>query len=73
MDGRGNLFSQDYLTSKCFEAFDLTQVQTGFGSTFEARKPSFTLNFSLLRVCFVHLSHGRYKCESAQPIAGLES
>ena len=73
MAGRGNLFSQDYLTSKCFEAFDLTQVQTGFGSTFEARKPSFILLRFLLRLLVIHLSHGWYKCESSQPITSLES
>ena len=71
MAGRGNLFSQYYLTCRCFEAFDLTQVFIGFGSTFEASKPSFILQF--VRLLFVHLSYGRYKCESAQSIAGLES
>ena len=64
MDGRGNLFSQDYLTSRCFEAFDLTQVFIGFDSTYDV---------SYHRVLFVHLAHGWYKCESAQPIAGMES
>ena len=71
MAGRGNLFSQDYLTSRYLEAFDLTQVFTGFGSTFEASKPSFILRF--VRLLFVHLSHGWCKCELAQPSTGLES
>ena len=71
MAGRGNLFSQDYLTSKYLTAFDLTQVLADFGSTFEASKHSFILRF--VRLLFVHLSHGWCKCESAQPTAGLES
>ena len=73
MAGRGNLFSQDYPTSKYLEAFDLTQVLTGFGSTFEASKPSFILRFSYSNSCLFIFDHGWYKCESAQPTAGLES
>ena len=73
MAGRGNLFSQDYLTSRCFEAFNLTQVLTGSGYSFEVRNHVFTLHCSLLRACFVHLAHGWCKCELAQPIAGFES
>ena len=65
--------SQDYLTIRCFEAFNLTQVLTGSSYTFEVRNPVFTLHCSLLRVCFVHLVHGWCKCESAQPITYLES
>ena len=71
MAGHGNLFSQDYPTSRYLKAFDLTQALTDFGSTFEASKPSFILRF--VRLLFIHLSHGRYKCESAQPSTGLES
>ena len=70
MAGRGSLFSQDYPTSRYLEAFDLTQVLTGFGSTFEASKPSFVLRCFLLILLF---AHGWYKCESTQPSSGLES
>ena len=72
MVGHGNLFSQDYPTNKYLKAFDLTQALTGFGPTFEASKPSFILRCFLLILLFVHLAHGWYKCESAQPTAGLE-
>ena len=70
MAGRGNLFSQDHPTSRYLKAFDLTQVLTDFGSTFEVSKPSFILRF--VRLLFVHLSHGWCKCESAQTSTGLE-
>ena len=73
MAGRGNLFSQDYLTSRCFEAFNLTQVLTGFGYTFEVRKLVLTLRYSLLRLCSFTCAHGWCNCESDQPIACLES
>ena len=70
MAGHENLFSQDYPTSRYF---NLTQVLTGFGSTFEASKPGFTLRCSLLRLLFFYRAHGWCKCESAQPSTGLES
>ena len=74
MDGRGNLFfSQGYLTSRYFEALNLTQVLTGFGYTFEVRKPVLTPCCSLLRFCSFAYTHGWCDCEPAQPITYLES
>ena len=73
MASRGNLFSQDYLTNRCFEACNLTQALTGFGYTFEVRKPVLTLRFYLLKLCSFTYAHGWCNCESAQPITCLES
>ena len=48
-------FPKDYPTNRYLEAFELTQVLTGFVSALEASKPGFTLRQFLLRLRFFHL------------------
>ena len=66
-------FSQDYPTSRRFEACNLTQVLTGFGYTFEVRKHVLTLRCSLVRLGSFTCAHGWCNFKSAQPFSGMES
>ena len=51
-------FSQDYPTSRCLEACNLTQVLTGFGYTFEVRNHVLILRCSLLKLCSYTYAYG---------------